>query len=155
MTSTNGTKLLTDLLTEVVGTPTKAKAAAKPKASATKKAPAKASAKSKKHATKDGARSKAVLNRVVKMRQGGASWRTIGNAIETSPRTALRMYDEVMGKGAHHGLLEGKGGRTSALADAKVAGSGARYGVDPAKYAKAKAAQAAAKAKAAKAADAS
>jgi len=40
------------------------------------------------------------------------SWATIGEGIGVSPKTARRMYDEVKGEGAHHGLLEGKGGRT-------------------------------------------
>jgi DNA-binding transcriptional regulator YhcF (GntR family) len=35
----------------------------------------------------------------------------IGNELGVAPRTARRLYDELKGAGAHHGLLEGKGGR--------------------------------------------
>lgn len=39
------------------------------------------------------------------------SWADIAEVLGVAPRTARRMYDEVKGEGAHHGLLEGKGGR--------------------------------------------
>lgn len=55
--------------------------------------------------------------KVVSMRDTKkTSWAVIAEAIGVAPRTARRIYDEVKGEGAHHGLLEGKGGRTVAAA---------------------------------------
>lgn len=55
---------------------------------------------------------KATQTKVVTMRdKQNKSWAVIGEAIGVAPRTARRLYDEVKGEGAHHGLLEGKGGR--------------------------------------------
>lgn len=56
---------------------------------------------------------KAQQTKVVTMRdKQHKSWMTIGAELGVAPRTARRMYDEVKGEGAHHGLLEGKGGRS-------------------------------------------
>lgn len=78
---------------------------------------------------KDGSRAATAKTKVDRMRNGGASWVTIGNALDVSPSTARRIYDEVHGKGAHHGILDGKGGRIAEGADADFGGSGDRYGV--------------------------
>ena len=49
---------------------------------------------------------------IVSMRdKKGLSWAEIATAKGIAPRTARRLYDSVMGEGAHHGLLPGKGGR--------------------------------------------
>jgi predicted DNA-binding transcriptional regulator YafY len=65
--------------------------------------------------TKNGERSVATLKKVTQMRDTKKmSWAQIAAALEVAPRTARRMYDELNGEGAHHGLLEGKGGRTVA-----------------------------------------
>lgn len=56
----------------------------------------------------------AARRKVVAMRdnkKNPASWAEIAQALEVAPRTARRLYDEVKGEGAHHGLLPGKGGR--------------------------------------------
>ena len=45
-----------------------------------------------------------------------ASWAQIAAKLGVSAKTARRLYDEIKGEGAHHGLLEGKGGRTVAAA---------------------------------------
>lgn len=42
------------------------------------------------------------------------SWVQIAAAKGVAPRTARRLYNEVKGEGAHHGLLPGKGGRSVA-----------------------------------------
>lgn len=66
----------------------------------------------RKFATKTGSRNATILKRVVTMRGKNNSWATIAAALEIAPRTARRIYDEAAGeKGAHHGLLPGKGGR--------------------------------------------
>jgi hypothetical protein len=88
---------------------TKSNANAKP-------ATAKVAKGNRKFATKTGERSKTVLKKVDSMRKAGNSWATIATALEIAPRTARRMFDEVNGEGAHHGLLPGKGGRTVAPA---------------------------------------
>lgn len=68
-----------------------------------------------KFAKTDGTRQAATLKRVVNLRDAKKmSWAAIAEALEVAPRTVRRMYDEVKGEGAHHGLLEGKGGRTVA-----------------------------------------
>lgn len=52
---------------------------------------------------------------VVKHRdEKGLSWAQIAAKLDVSPGTARRLYDEVKGEGAHHGLLPGKGGRVAA-----------------------------------------
>jgi len=57
----------------------------------------------------------AQANRVVKLRDTKQqSWATIAEAEGVSPATARRLYDSVMGAGAHVGLLPGKGGRLPA-----------------------------------------
>lgn len=50
--------------------------------------------------------------KVVSMRNKGNSWVAIAQALEISPATARRLFDEKQGEGAHFGLLEGKGGRS-------------------------------------------
>lgn len=67
----------------------------------------------RKFTTKAGARNASVLKRVVSLRDNGEnSWAAIADTLEIAPRTARRLYDEAKGqKGAHHGLLPGKGGR--------------------------------------------
>lgn len=42
------------------------------------------------------------------------SWAQIAATKGVAPRTARRLYNEVKGEGAHHGLLPGKGGRSVA-----------------------------------------
>jgi len=71
-----------------------------------------------KFATKDGARSKKVLNDVKRMRDINLmSWAAIGEKLGVAPRTARRLYNERAGReGMHHGLLPGKGGRTPGAA---------------------------------------
>lgn len=55
---------------------------------------------------------KQIQTKVVNLRDKKAfSWVMIGNELGVAPRTARRLYDELKGAGAHHGLLEGKGGR--------------------------------------------
>jgi hypothetical protein len=66
-----------------------------------------------KFATKEGGRSKKVLNDVKRMREINLmSWAEIGTKLGVAPRTARRLYNEKAGReGMHHGLLPGKGGR--------------------------------------------
>lgn len=68
----------------------------------------------RKHTNKTGARSAAVLKRVVSLRdKQEQSWAEIAKALEVSPRTVRRMYDELQGEGAHfESRIPGKGGRT-------------------------------------------
>lgn len=62
-----------------------------------------------------GAKRTTLAKKCVTLRdKGRKSWVQIGVACGIHPRMANRLYDEVKGKGAHYGLLEGKGGRTRA-----------------------------------------
>ena len=61
-------------------------------------------------------RAKAAKQSVALRDKKNLSWVKIAEAIGTTPRMANRLYDEVKGKGAHHGLLPGKGGRTASKA---------------------------------------
>jgi DNA-directed RNA polymerase specialized sigma24 family protein len=89
------------------GTAVKATTKATPKAKTATKAAPKATTKAP-----DKART-TTQKRVVTLRDTKQqSWAQIGEAIGVAPRTVRRLYDEVKGEGAHHGLLEGKGGRT-------------------------------------------
>lgn len=61
---------------------------------------------------KFGAQRQNVRRRVVSMRdKKNLSWAAIASELGVAPRTARRLYNEVKGEGAHHGLLAGKGGR--------------------------------------------
>lgn len=56
-----------------------------------------------------------IRRKVVSLRDSKKlSWASIAAEIGVAPRTARRLYNEVKGEGAHHGLLEGKGGRSVA-----------------------------------------
>lgn len=55
---------------------------------------------------------KALQTKVTNLRdKKQQAWAEIGAQLGIAPRTARRVYDELNGAGAHHGLLDGKGGR--------------------------------------------
>lgn len=66
-----------------------------------------------------------VRRKVVSMRNKGASWVEIAEAIESAPRTARRIFDEAKGQGQHYFAEVGRGGpKVSAakVAELKEAG---------------------------------
>lgn len=78
----------------------------------TAKATAAKRVKFAKFATKDGKLNGNIATKVIRLRdKQNMSWVKIGAEIGCTPRMALRIYDERLGEGAHHGLLPGKGGR--------------------------------------------
>lgn len=83
---------------------------------ATKKTPAaKTVAKPANGNRKFGTKRTQMAKRSVTLRdKNHLSWVQIADKLGCTPRMANRLYDEVKGKGAHYGLLEGKGGRTKA-----------------------------------------
>lgn len=90
---------------------TKTSASTKTK-TATKATPAKR-VKFAKFANKDGTLNGNVVSKIIRLRKQNLSWVRIAEEVGNgcTPRMALRMYDERLGEGAHHGLLPGKGGR--------------------------------------------
>jgi hypothetical protein len=77
------------------------------KSASAKKASKKAPANKKFGSQRDNVRRK-----VIRMReQDLMSWASIGEELGLAPRTVRRLYQEKVGKGAHHGLLPGKGGQ--------------------------------------------
>lgn len=89
-----------------MATATKTARKATTKPAAKKAAPAKATAK--RVVGKDRT---AAAKKVVALRNKKMSWGQIAAELKVAPRTTRRLYDEVKGEGAHHGLLPGKGGR--------------------------------------------
>lgn len=105
-----------------MATTTARKATTTTKASAKAKATTKAKATPKAKATRTTGPARTKLaKQVVTLRGKNQSWATIGEAIGMAPRSARRLFDEVKGEGAHHGLLPGKGGRQVAKPKAKRA----------------------------------
>jgi hypothetical protein len=92
---------------------TKAAPKAKAKATTVRKSSTKAKATKASAPRVTGAKRTALAKAVVTMRtKQSKSWAQIATAKGVAPRTARRLFDEVKGEGAHHGLLAGKGGRT-------------------------------------------
>lgn len=103
MSTATATKTAARKATAKKATATKATA----KKAAPKAAPAKATAK--RVVGKD--RTTAAKTVVNLRDKKHLSWGQIAVQLNVAPRTTRRMYDEVKGAGAHHGLLPGKGGR--------------------------------------------
>lgn len=61
-----------------------------------------------------------LAQQVVRLREKQQlSWQDIAKAVDRSPATCRRLFDDIRGEGAHVGLLPGKGGRLPVVASTR------------------------------------